>query len=98
MASGDSGDSPRNAAMEGEGAMARKYFMPHVLSICGDGFPVQLGNGEGVWGGDGQEIFLFIKYCWKAPFWSLIFLQKPYCMLNIGCNYHSTLGSRAVSL
>ena len=34
--------------------------MPHVFSIT---LYVQLGNGEGVWGGDGQEIFLFIKYC-----------------------------------
>ena len=39
------------------------------------------GGGVGRrWPGD----ILFIKYCWKAPFWSLIFLQKH--MLNIGCN------------
>ena len=76
--------------------MARRYFIYKVLPLgascflnninvaCGDGFPVQLGNEEGVWGGDGREIYLYIKYCWKAPFWSLIFLQKH--MLNIGCN------------
>ena len=56
----------------------------NINVACGDGFPVQLGNREGVWGGDGQDIFLFIKYCWKATFWNLIFLQKH--MLNIGCN------------
>ena len=70
MTSGDSGESPSNAA----------------IAAMGGQWPggIQLGNGEEVWGGDGQEIFLFIKYCWKAPFWSLIFLQKH--MLNIGCN------------
>ena len=55
MASGDSGDSPSNAAIA---AME--------------------------WGGQWPGGILFIKYCWKAPFWSLIFLQKH--MLNIGCN------------
>ena len=52
-----SGDSPSNvviAAMEGGNGQE--------VIACGNGFPVQLGNGEGVWGGDGQEIFLFIKY------------------------------------
>ena len=41
-----------------------------------------MGGGGG--GGQWPWIFLFIKYCWKAPFCSLIFLQKH--MLNIGCN------------
>ena len=75
MASGNSSDSPSNAVMEGVGVggMARRYFIYKVPPLgascflnninvaCGDGFPVQLGNGEGVWGGDGQEILLFIN-------------------------------------
>ena len=35
-------------------------FLNNINVACGDGFPVQLGNGEGVWGGYGQEIFLFM--------------------------------------
>ena len=53
MASGDSGDSPSNAAIAAMGGGNGQEAI-----ACGDGFPVQLGNGEGVWGGDGQEIFL----------------------------------------
>ena len=45
MASGDSGDSPSNAAI------------------------AAMEGGGGQWPGG----ILFIKYCWKAPFWSLIF-------------------------
>ena len=69
-----SGDSPSNAAIAamgggGGGGVARRYST------------LKWGGGVGRrWPGD----ILFIKYCWKAPFWSLIFLQKH--MLNIGCN------------
>ena len=65
-----SGDSPSNAAMEG-GPMARRYFIYKVPPLgascflnninvaCGDGFPVQLGNGEGVWAAMARIYFLF---------------------------------------
>ena len=46
--------------------LGASYFL-HIVNACGDGFPVQLGNGGGGGGGggDGQGIFLCIKNCWK---------------------------------
>ena len=37
-----------------------KYIIKshYIINIAaGDGFPVQLGNGEGVWGGDEDALF-----------------------------------------
>ena len=89
MGSGDSGDSPSNAAMGGGGGGNCQEAI-----ACRDGFPVQFGNGKGVWGSDGQEIFLFIKYAHlESP------LLEPHISSKAYAEYwvlHSTLGSLLV--
>ena len=63
-----SGDSPSNAAMLGERQWPGKpllgasCFLNNNNVACGDGFPVQLGNGEGVWGGDEDALFSVVKF------------------------------------
>ena len=34
--------------------------IPIINIAAGDGFPVQLGNGEGVCGGDGDALFSMV--------------------------------------
>ena len=46
-------------------AMARSHYIINIAT--GDGFPVQLGNGEGVWGGDGDALFSVVLNILENP-------------------------------